>query len=807
MKTHFNFNLAAKALLSAGVLSLALSGCGKDGKDGEDGNPGEPGGPGPVTIDIQDATSLNAAILDAQINDGTITVDFDLTNANGVAVSGLKELENINGLGFGIAKLTELQTRSRPLPGYAPSAPSATPMKGTKSLQWTSYINNMVQPVPPTNTDGFPADWDQHQGAQFQANIESSCKTACIEQLEEAGHYRYTFSKKINEYSDIEVIDTSFDGDLVHRVTMELAVTRGGPKEKLINTFYDFIPSTGTAAPADESRNLVSLKESCIRCHSDDYDHPWAPKLVLHGGKRFEIENCVVCHTTYSGDPETGATIDFGSMLHRIHKANYFMVGYGGSGHDYSDVTFPAEYNACQACHIEGEGAPAQANFYNFHRQEACLSCHEKYAPADWDGTARGLFHYADADGNYQFEKAWAEGCNSCHADSDNPIGATKFHMATQTARMKAAEMFALETRNGTFTRDGQGIATGTLTFELKLTNPSDDSVYAQAPNEIAELSKLPIRVYGNGEQDYTFPGDLDTNGNNVRFDVIAELNKGDSSALSVADGQDGFKVYTFTGAQLKDTDVANLTSHLEVCAEKGGEAIDCAATDDQGQPIKPVIAKVLTPAIGVGQNARRLVVDAAKCQNCHEGQLNTSKTGIHQNVPEMGCGTACHDVSELSGNLQDGTCLSCHNATTSTHHLSWGHVLTLNQSLDFKVLAHTLHASKRADKITYPNHYANCASCHDKGQLTMGDTANQLALVVAETDGSKVQTEISPIASTCGSCHEGHGGSSFKAHVESNGGVYYAPVGTYVPGDETCAACHAEGKTLGVDKVHPTQY
>lgn len=129
-----------------------------------------------------------------------------------------------------------------------------------------------------------------------------------------------------------------------------------------------------------------------------------------------------------------------------------------------------------------------------------------------------------------------------------------------------------------------------------------------------------------------------------------------------------------------------------------------------------------------------------------------------------------------------------------------------LTNSLDYKVMIHTLHANKRTtvnsnrnETITFTKHYGDCASCHEKGQLMMTDTASLPAVLNQGEGGSSDILEYSPIAAACGSCHTN---SSFGPHVEANGGVFGAPLGSYT-GAESCATCHAEGRSMGVDKVH----
>ena len=85
MMKFFNLSATSKALLTAGVLSLAVSGCsGDDGKDGENGKPGPVGSP------IGEVSQVKADITSASVSeDGFLTVNFNLSDANGGAVFGL----------------------------------------------------------------------------------------------------------------------------------------------------------------------------------------------------------------------------------------------------------------------------------------------------------------------------------------------------------------------------------------------------------------------------------------------------------------------------------------------------------------------------------------------------------------------------------------------------------------------------------------------------------------------------------------------------------------------------------------------
>ncbi|WP_245603138.1 OmcA/MtrC family decaheme c-type cytochrome [Shewanella fidelis] len=783
MMNQYKFTNAVKAAIGISALSLALVGCGSDGKDGEDGDNGN------IGVDIQQATSLKANILHATITEGVVAVDFELLTANGVAVSGLESFKDINALGFGVAKLDALQKRSRPLPGFDSPAPEAEQYKGVKATQWTSYINTLKEPGSIADGQDLPEGWDKHQGPQLQANIETSCKTDCIEVLGH-GEYRYTFSKALSDYEQIEGLDTTFNAELTHRITLELKPTNVVSNATLINTHYDFIPALDRAAEADETRNLVDLQESCIRCHNDDYEHAWAPKLSLHGGKRIEIENCVVCHTSYSGDPETGATIDFGSMLHQIHKGDYFMIGYGGKAHDYSNATFPADSKSCQSCHIEGETAPAQADNFHFHRQEACLSCHEKFAAPEWDGTARGLFH------SEQFPQYIEGDCAACHADASNPMGAAKFHLNKELTLTSAKEAYKFSVANGVYDADLQ-----TLTFNVSFSGQG-----GLAPHEDEAINALNVQIVENQHNDFAdvwkmSRGDLTATHKMINLADQAAIEAGEISVEASADGYQ----YTvqLTGIEFE---TGALMSHLNICASRDTQATVACSEEH-------ILATVTTnPAafatIGEVASLRFNSASESACQACHDDAIDLS---FHQRTS---CGS-CHmpDSKEQPLSLTDGSCVSCHKGQ-ALHAVADGAFkgsrVGLENSLDYKVMIHTLHANKRTkvnsnrnETITFTKHYGDCASCHEKSQLALENTANLPAVLNQGENGSDDIREYSPIAAACGSCHTK---ASYPAHVESNGGVFGAPLGSY-SGSESCATCHAEGKSFGVDKVHPVNY
>jgi len=92
--------------------------------------------------------------------------------------------------------------------------------------------------------------------------------------------------------------------------------------------------------------------ELCASCHGDF--------LSLHGNNRTNnLELCVTCHNGNATDIGARAqagvsgetSIEFKTMIHGIHAANITVYGFGGSEHDYTEVTYPGRLNNCGACH------------------------------------------------------------------------------------------------------------------------------------------------------------------------------------------------------------------------------------------------------------------------------------------------------------------------------------------------------------------------------------------------------------------------------------------------------------------------
>jgi len=772
------------------MMTLTACSDGDDGADGADGNTGD------VNISILSAKNLKASIETVTIDENlAVSFDFYLSNENGVAVVGLDELESIPTLGAGIAKLGDQQRRIRPLNSNQEVVAAAV---GTElSPQWISYINNVVEPSDVAD-NVLDAGWDEHKGTQWQASIESDCGITCLESVGN-GLYRYTFKQTLENYSAIDAIDTHYAPELVHRIYLELLpYADASASSMLVNSTFDFDPLTGVEADAADSRLLITQDQSCIRCHTDDLTSE--NSILMHGGKRFNYEGCVMCHTSYSGDPETGASIGMATLVHKIHKSDYLIIGYHGSVHDYSNVTYPGDMHQCQQCHIE-DAAP-QADYYQHPGQETCLSCHEKDAPENWDGTTVGLFHDRDA-----FPEAWEMSCSGCHPDANNPLGSALFHNATAKINETIAAKYQFALTSSVLDSDA-GTLTAELTFDSLNLNPEADPSF----------KSLWLVAAGN-ENQTDLPAN---NGQRLVWDIISG---GDDISLVRESSKVTAVISNINVADFGLNTTGTLYAKAFVCGDKETGIVTSCDSDTATTVEVPADSAIALTA-SVTKYAE--LVNEGKCIACHDNQfqdrINTAHSMVLAPANGADCGS-CH-APQIATGLADGSCKSCHsnnmvkfmNATVDIHTPGEANIKasrTLENSLSYRELVHSLHANTRTtqdtiagdrEMMTYPGDASNCRACHDEGQLTLENLTSETSIIVARKGATLAgQTaEYSPTVSVCATCHTNI--EQWAGHAKTFGGVYQADASSgaiYQPGGESCAICHAEGQSEGIDVMH----
>ncbi|MCA8953093.1 MAG: hypothetical protein KDE27_26510, partial [Planctomycetes bacterium] len=154
------------------------------------------------------------------------------------------------------------------------------------------------------------------------------------------------------------------------------------------------------SATSIELVNRIDSDAGCKSCHGD---------IQFHGAQRRGFDNCILCHglagaedaANYvypSGAATTGVTIDFRTMLHKIHHgkelanaATYAVAGFNGSPHTYEHIGFPYLPGGtinCASCHGATNTAwtdPADRSHPMAGKatrawRSACGSCHDSTA-------------------------------------------------------------------------------------------------------------------------------------------------------------------------------------------------------------------------------------------------------------------------------------------------------------------------------------------------------------------------------------------------------------------------------------------
>jgi OmcA/MtrC family decaheme c-type cytochrome len=537
----------------------------------------------------------------------------------------------------------------------------------------------------------------------------------------ELGHATYRFRTALPE---------NFDRTKTH--TLAIYATRATSaivgKNYFENVEYDFRPD---AAPVTETWAAVTdVEQSCNKCHNP---------LSAHGGSRQDVKLCVTCHNPQTVDPDTGNTVNFKVMVHKIHRGAdlpsveagtpYQIIGFNQSLHDYSTVEFPQDIRNCTTCHQAT--APEGHIWFTRPHRAACGSCHDDVNFETGEGHPGGA--YADD-----------TACASCHI----PESGQEFDASIKGAHTVPFKSTQLKGLIATIMSvDGAGPGQNpTVTFQL---TESDGTVLNPQPFG----SNLNL-LMGGPTSDYA-------------INPFRERADGASFNGTVA-------TYTFRNAIPDDavgTWAFSIEARRTITLNPG--------TDEQQNVTEGAFNPVEYAAVtDSAPEARRLVVDLARCNECHDR-------------------LALHGGQRL--NTQE--CVICHNPNGSD---SSRRPADANppESIDFKRMIHRIHTGEELtqdltiygfggnpinfNEVRFPGDRRDCTTCHATNtyQLPLGDD-----LLPTQTLRD-YYTPQQPTATSCLGCHDTR---SAAAHAFVN----TAPFG------EACASCHGPNAEFAVDKVH----
>ncbi|MBI2680867.1 MAG: OmcA/MtrC family decaheme c-type cytochrome [Candidatus Solibacter usitatus] len=492
---------------------------------------------------------------------------------------------------------------------------------------------------------------------------------------------------------------------------------------------FNFVPN-GT--PVVTTRDVVRTT-SCNQCHDP---------LSAHGGARKSTELCILCHTPQTTDPDTGNTVDFKVMVHKIHQGEglpsveagvpYQIIGFGQGVNDYSSVVFPADVRTCEKCHDPNSGA-AQANAYLANpTRDACGSCHDNV------NFATGENHSADS-----LPEISDRQCANCHT----PEGELDFDPSIKGAHVIPRLSKSLPGTVFTLIRVDNGAAgkQPAVTFSVK-----DKS---GAPIPLSAMTRLGLDLAGP-TTDYA--------------GVISE------NALGAAANADGSYTYTFTAAI-----PATATGTFSIGIE-GYRNVKLLPGTKKEVTVRDAGAnQVLSFSVdGSPVAERRKVVAIENCNQCHS---SLSVHGDNRN--------------------QTVLCVLCHNPN-GTDVARRPAEENPPETIDFRTMIHKIHTGEELNSeftiygfggskndftdVRFPGDRRNCEKCHVPGSQQLPLNDNLLSVVTPRG----YTNPTPPTAAACLACHTDKPAAS---HALSNTNTL----------GEACAVCHGPDGEFSIDKVH----
>jgi OmcA/MtrC family decaheme c-type cytochrome len=727
----------------AAVAALSIGGCGKARKSGGDG------GTAPVNEQIVGPYGFKIQITGANVPaDPTATgtpptVTFTVSDENGAPITDLKD---------------ELQ-KAPPTGGTASGYPYINAPRFTlarldpSTLKYTSLYMNQANNQAVSVT--LPRD-----PTQFDQRVTSNG----------SGSYTFKLDPLSANPSSADRANTFTAGTWASRRRAQ----DEGDDEAASSTFH-FVPAGGTAAP----KQIVALS-ACNTCHG--------PAVRAHG-TRLGTQLCLTCHTSQTSDPDTGNSVEFVELVHKIHYGGdrpgptYTIIGFNNSVHTY-DEAWINDVRNCQMCH---QGANADRHF-TAPSLRACTTCH---TIVKFDGSAAapcqtGTKDTTAAGCNHQGGVAAEGSCAGCHT-ADKLKG-------SHTSIMQVAQQFKYDIMGVTVGQDRKPV----VRFAVR--DPSNtardleaDPAYKQPASSLNVQLGWPSKEYTN---DGTGP--VPVAPGQPRSMSVVRAGQLQTTVTKVA-GQTG--VYEITSPVALPNDVTSATVFMDGHPVLQGENI-------------PVVNVVKTfGATGGNGEVRRTVVDVNNCNKCH-------------------------GVVSAHGSIE--TCVVCHNPRATDWQKRQGtDGAGSEQATDFKVMIHGIHSAdiRQDPMVIYgfngafaaqggapgirhefpgemPHGVANCTMCH-AGTTYMPPLPAESLDTTIKTIDPTTQTDDEKMGKTqavCTACHDqvhfDAASSSLPACsslADVNSKACFHTGGAQTS-DAACASCHQRGGAADVQQVHHVQ-
>ncbi|CAB1064291.1 hypothetical protein D1BOALGB6SA_9083 [Olavius sp. associated proteobacterium Delta 1] len=684
----------------------------------------------------KESGSPQGEITGVTIVGGTVTISFKLFDSENnlipIPVGPGQELTS-NSIRFTIAKLN-------------PGAGGVN--------DWQSYINKIETKAaddPGNAADGTPTP-DGTQKVQATYESASAPGGAFTDTLN--GTYTYQLSFDLTSVTNPLTGDPIvYDQTLTHRVAMQAS-------DNVANAFLDFVPDTSAVTTTRD----ISDNAACNECHN---------KLGLHGGDRIQVEYCVTCHNPGSTDANSGNTVDFKVMVHKIHTGEdlpeieaggeYAIWGYQNSKHDYSMVVYPQDSRNCTKCHDGADAAtPDGDNWKDVPSTAACTSCHEASDPAEYP----------------TFPNLTAAEIETVH----------------EIPAQLAAAGFEYNLISVTDPDGGQVDPGDLVKVTFSVTDPTnadaayDISAHPAFTSTTGGASRLAILI-GWDTTNYTNTGSASDPAQPISLDPLFG---------GATDNGDGTFSVTSTVA------IPATVTGSGVAAIEGHPAGDFDGDGRYSDRIPVTNVFQYFPITDDDVVDRRVVVDVDNCNQCH-------------------------GVLSLHGNNrtnEPGVCVICHNANATDIAVRPGGGATgadgkVEEGIDFKYMIHAIHAGAADEHgfrqngivvygyggsvhdfshVTMPagtENLKNCSSCHNgntfavTSELSEDVDAATTILTKAKLADPGDDENITPTTAVCSSCHDS---IESKTHMTAEGGrfdfVEFAPAEPSTIGESQLGLC-----------------
>jgi hypothetical protein len=452
--------LLAIIMLAAMTMMVGCSGSdGAAGATGSTGPAGPAGAAGPVTLTDESCAVCHSSGKIADVSDSVAT---------------------------GMHYMAQLPQATVTITGVVVSDPTGTPTFNTTF----TVGNDSAYTGGLTANGGTNLSYLRFAYARLNGNsqwVRYSSGDRTTTHLVDNGNGTYTMSTPV----------ALADYDATKPTRLLVLVSAVSGETAPLNVIYNFVPDGSTSTL---SRDEVT-ENSCNACHAN-LDYPAGGISGIHGGARYMVAACVVCHApranSASGTQGISVGREMAYFIHAIHSEQNLKdtpdVIRGND--DWSEVTYPENIKNCQKCHTD----VADADRYKNPSSLACSGCHTGNIVAI-DGFS--MTHdpsVATAPTGTKLDGS----CMNCHDGSAAPTVATA-HDTTPTG--KDAPEYNVVISMSTPSNGSYFVTGETPVVTITLTNADGSAVptgLTAAPGHIQgtfdanSLSTANLYVYGN---------------------------------------------------------------------------------------------------------------------------------------------------------------------------------------------------------------------------------------------------------------------------------------------------------------------